>query len=60
MKNGEPFGVTEGEFQGWLHEHDVGAIVVSQDVGHRWRPFLTAATGSQPQQVGGIVLYAPA
>lgn len=59
MKNGEPFGVTVGELQGWLRAHDVGAIVVSQDVGHRWRPFLTAASGSQPQQVGGVVLYIP-
>jgi hypothetical protein len=59
MKNGEPFGVTVGELQAWLRAHDVGAIVVSQDVGHRWRPFLIAASGSQPQQVGGVVLYVP-
>ena len=58
MKTGEPFGVTASQLRGWLAGHGVGAVVVAADIAHRWRLLLTAATGSDPRPVGGIVLYA--
>ncbi len=57
MRSGQPFGVTVGELRAWLLAHGVGAIILSTDVAHRWRPLMTTVTGSNPDQVGGIVLY---
>ena len=58
MATGQPFGLTATQLHGWLADHGVGAVVVAADVAHRWRLLLTAATGSDPRPVGGIVLYA--
>jgi hypothetical protein len=57
LKSGQPFGVTAGQLQTWLVAHGVGAVVVSGDIARRWRSLMTAVTGSNPQPVGGVVLY---
>ncbi|MGZ6546152.1 MAG: hypothetical protein ACXVEI_12650 [Actinomycetota bacterium] len=57
IKSGQPFGVTAGQLQAWLLAHGVGAVVLSTDVAHRWLSLMTTVTGSNPKQLGGVVLY---
>ncbi len=59
MKAGGPFGVTANQLEGWLRAHDVGTVVVTNDVASRWRFLLSAVTDGHPKPVGGVQLYLP-
>ena len=57
LRDGQPFGVTSGQLRTWFLDHGVGAIVVEVDIARRWRSLMTDVTGSDPHEVGGVVLY---
>jgi hypothetical protein len=57
LKVGQPFGVTAGQLQAWFFDHGVSAVVMSADIAYRWRSLMTEVTGSEPDPVGGVVVY---
>jgi hypothetical protein len=43
--------------RGYIREHDVGTVVVADDLALRWDPVVGRATGAGAIAVGGVHVY---